>query len=413
MNRLVVHLNGVQAGRLNQDDAGELSFAYAPKWLSGRGPYPLSRSLPLRPEPFHGKPVRAFFAGILPEQAIRQQVAANLGVSAGNDFGLLARIGGECAGAVSLLPEGTPHEKGDDSLRRLSERELRDIIGELPRRPLLAGEKNVRLSLAGAQSKLPVVWDADGFALPLGNTPSTHIIKPEPPRFPMLATNETLVMDLARAVGLAIPELEFRLIGDTPCVIVKRFDRELDARGAIRRVHQEDFCQALGVPPERKYQQEGGPTIRDCVTLLREWSTTPVVDLRAFVDVIIFNHLAGNADAHGKNFSLLYQGGSRRLAPFYDLVCTLAWPELSKVPAMKIGAGRSLNDLSGSNFRRMAKDAGLGWPMVRQRVEQMCGTIRRVLDGYERRPGMDDAETIRISHMIQKRCESLLARLES
>ncbi len=138
-----------------------------------------------------------------------------------------------------------------------------------------------------------------------------------------------------------------------------------------------------------------------------------MVDLRAFVDGVIFNHLVGNADAHGKNFSLLYQGGSRRLAPFYDLVCTLAWPELSKVPAMKIGAGRSLNDLNGSNFRRMAQNAGLGWPMVRQRVAEMCISIQRILDVYKSRPAMDGAETIRISRVIQERCKKLQARLES
>ena len=115
--------------------------------------------------------------------------------------------------------------------------------------------------------------------------------------------------------------------------------------GMVLRVHQEDFCQAMGFPPERKYQQEGGPLLRDCIAMLREWSTAPVLDIRDFLSGVMFNTVIGNADAHGKNYSLLYREGDRRLAPFYDLVCTLAWPELSKTPAMKIGQSDSINSI--------------------------------------------------------------------
>ncbi len=152
--------------------------------------------------------------------------------------------------------------------------------------------------------------------------------------------NEFFCMTLAKAVGLKVSAVDRRTVGDKPCLIVQRYDRTVGADGAVTRLHQEDFCQALGFPPEHKYQQEGGPLLRDCLALLREWSTTPVLDIRDFLDGQIFNVLIGNADAHGKNYSMLYSGGQRRLAPFYDLVCTLAWPELSKRPAMKIGGGR-------------------------------------------------------------------------
>ncbi|MBU0718623.1 MAG: HipA N-terminal domain-containing protein, partial [Planctomycetes bacterium] len=158
MKRLIVYLNRDAVGTLTQDANGLLGFRYGPEWLCQPGAIPLSRSLPLRGESFHGKHARPFFAGILPDEGPRQQIAAILGVSERNDFAILERIGGECAGAVSLLPEGVPlPDPGERRLRRLDESELREIVAELPRRPLLAGREGVRLSLAGAQGKLPVV----------------------------------------------------------------------------------------------------------------------------------------------------------------------------------------------------------------------------------------------------------------
>jgi hypothetical protein len=135
-------------------------------------------------------------------------------------------------------------------------------------------------------------------ALPLGNTPSTHIVKPEPERFSGLVANEVLCMTLAKALGLNVPLAETRSIGGKPCIVVQRYDRTVSPKGTITRVHQEDFCQALGFPPERKYQQEGGPLLRDCIAMLREWASAPVLDIRDFLDGLIFNVLLGNADAH-------------------------------------------------------------------------------------------------------------------
>lgn len=193
------------------------------------------------------------------------------------------------------------------------------------RRPLMAGSEGVRLSLAGAQGKLPLVVREGRVFLPLDDTPSTHILKPEPERFPGLVANELFCLRLAKASGLDVPDAEAGRAGGVPYLLISRYDRVGNSR-----VHQEDVCQALGFPPERKYQQEGGPLLRDGIALLREWSTAPVLDIRSLIDGLIFNVLIGNADAHGKNYSLLYHKGARRLAPFYDLVCTLAWPEVSE-----------------------------------------------------------------------------------
>jgi serine/threonine-protein kinase HipA len=326
---------------------------------------------------------------------------------------MLERIGGECAGAVSLLPEDmAPSAAGNPRRRDLTTTELQAIVSELPNRPLMAGAEGVRLSLAGAQDKLPVIVHRDGISLPLGDAPSTHILKPEPDRFPGLAVNEVFCMTLARSVGLSVAESEYRRIGDKPCALVKRYDRRTDASGVTRRLHQEDFCQALGIPPERKYQAEGGPALVDCVSLLRDWSTAPVLDIPAFVDGLIYNVLIGNADAHGKNFSLLYSHGNRRLSPHYDLVCTLAWPALSNKLAMKIGGCDSINAFTIGDWRTMARKTGLSWPMVRERITNSCHRVRDKLDGILTQTRNHDVSTVTsLYDTVQDRVSRMLDAL--
>lgn len=376
MNNLCVYLDAERVGILEQTDSDLLQFSYDQAWLKKPGAVALSRSLPLQSEVFPGNKARPFFAGILPEEQPRKTIAKILGISETNDFAMLERIGGECAGAVSLLPEGVaPTDPKDIRECELTKSELRQLIDELPNRPLMAGKDGLRLSLAGAQDKLPIIVHNHKIYLPLEGTPSTHILKPEPNNLPGLAANEVFCMTLARALGLNTPEVEYRLIGKKPCILVQRYDRTTDENGRTTRIHQEDFCQALGLPPERKYQAEGGPTLGDCISLLQNWSTTPVLDIPAFINGQIFNVLIGNADAHGKNFSLLYSSGKRRLAPYYDLVSTLAWPNLSKNLAMKIGGCKSLNAFTIGDWKNMAMKNGLGWPMIRERMAESCHSI--------------------------------------
>lgn len=409
MRRLNVYLNLDTVGTLDQNDDGMLEFSYDPAWAARKDAVPLSRSLPLQGQAFRGKLARAFFAGILPEGSPRQQIAKILGISERNDFAMLERIGGECAGAVSLWPDASPPAATESSYRELNEQELSDIIAELPNRPLLAGQDGFRLSLAGAQDKLPViVLKGQGIALPAGNTPSTHIIKPEPARFPGLVANEALCMTLARLVGLNVPRVDVRPVNGRPCLVVQRYDRVTAPDGSVVRVHQEDFCQAMGFPPERKYQQEGGPLLRECFAMIREWSSAPVLDIRDFVDGVIFNILIGNADAHAKNYSLLYLNGERRLAPLYDLVCTLAWPELSKVPAMKVGKSPSMDNVTQAHWKYMAEETRLGWPMLRDRLKDMAQKISLELDHPEvRQAACDDAVFETVSSIIRERTSSV------
>ncbi len=415
MKPLLVHLHGKRVGVL-EDDTRQMIFRYDDAWLANAEACALSRQLPLQSEAFEGQRVSVFFGGLLPEADARDQIARNLGISANNDFAMLERIGGECAGAVALVPEEmegrTPSDRG---VRWLSEGEVIEIMDRLPHRPLLAGEQGLRLSLAGAQVKLPVVIDttsggATRLALPLGDTPSTHIIKPEPLRFPGLAENEAWCMALARRIGLDAAEAWAERIGNVPCLISKRYDRVQGASGEIvRRLHQEDFCQALGYPSSRKYQQEGGPSLRECFQMIRDWSTTPVLDIRHMLDAVIFAAVTGNADAHGKNYSLIYAQDTRRMAPLYDQVCTLAWPELSTTLSMKIGSAVTLAEVSPEHFKQLCSMAKLGWPMARERIKTVC---RQILDATGEPQVMPELTNSTVRDIVTKRAERMLGLME-
>ncbi|MCC5641269.1 type II toxin-antitoxin system HipA family toxin, partial [Nostoc sp. CHAB 5844] len=249
------------------------------------------------------------------------------------------------------------------------------ILDALPNRPLLAGEEGLRLSLAGAQSKVPVVVIDGRIALPLPGQPTTHILKPPIARFKGTTENEAFVMSLAAAIGLDVAPVEARTVEGRPFLLVERYDRVRDNLGVMHRIHQEDFCQALGVPPESKYASEGGPTFKDCFELLRRVSARPATDIAKLLDAAIFNLIVGNADAHGKNYSILYDGQGPRMAPLYDLLSTVAYPDLSAKMAMRIGKRATLAEIDADGWKVFAKDAGIGFALVRRRVAEICGAI--------------------------------------
>ncbi|NBV42011.1 type II toxin-antitoxin system HipA family toxin, partial [bacterium] len=275
---LNVFLEQELVGRLKQSDAGYMNFRYDPAWLQHPNRIRLSISLPLQPETFRYKDCRGFFSGLLPEAEVRKITASNFGISHENDFSLLEKIGGECAGAVTFLPPGQAPDISHPIYQPLSKNELTDMIKNLPQRPLLAGQKKVRLSLAGAQPKIAVHIQDDRISLPLNGAPSTHLLKPEHPRFQNLVWNEAFCMQLARTVGIAVPKVEVKYSDQTVYLLIKRYDRErMPNSDRLKRLHQEDFCQALGISPEFKYQREGGLSLKKCFELVERYSDIPAV----------------------------------------------------------------------------------------------------------------------------------------
>jgi serine/threonine-protein kinase HipA len=409
---LDVYLHDELVGHLIQDDGGQMVFDYTQNWLQKAAATPLSQSLPLREKRFTRNECRGFFGGILPEESKREIIARNLGISARNDYAMLERIGGECAGAVTFIPAGEPLPDRNYHYRLLSPQELAGILKELPRRPLLAGEDGIRLSLAGAQDKVAVRIEGDEVSLPLGGAPSTHILKPAVERFEGVVFNEALCMKLAAASGLHTARVETRNAEGIEYLLVERYDRRHRAVAggppALDRLHQEDFCQAQGIVSEMKYEKEGGPSLKRCFGLLREVSSTPVLDLNRLLDAVILNFLIGNNDAHSKNFSLLYHGVGTpardiRLAPLYDLVSTSHYPELSQNMAMKIGGEYSSDKVTAKDFEELAEEAGLAKPLVKNRVPELAEAVIAGLAKIEIVGTVSEV----VAGLIRKRCESV------
>jgi serine/threonine-protein kinase HipA len=398
-------------GTLRIDEHGEMTFQYTEEWLADSSQRPLSISLPKKPEPFKRRECRPFFGGLLPEEGQLEAVARNLGISKANDFKLLEALGGDVAGALTVWPEGD-HPAAPESPAQptpLNDDRVAELLDALPKRPLLAGQDGLRLSLAGAQSKLPVVLADGQIALPAPGQPTTHILKPPLTHFRATTENEALMMRLAAALNLSVAAVQARSASGKPYLLIERYDRHVES-GVVRRLHQEDFCQALGIPPERKYQAEGGPTFRHSFDLLRRAATRPAIEILKLLDAAIFNVIIGNADAHGKNFSLLYQGPSVTLAPLYDLVCTVAYEDLSPRFAMKIAKCETLEEIGTDAWPAFASHAGLAAPYVRRRVKELTESARDAVGGVAEglaEEGLDRESLRNFASMVERRAVRL------
>jgi len=405
MKRLTAYYGGIAIGELEQTSSGRLRFTYTPQWLKHEYARPISQSLPLQETALEERYCIGFFGGLLPEEYNREIIAKNLGITSKNDFAMLNEIGGECAGAITLLPPDSNRTPDEHRYQSISIAELESILDQLPQKPLMAGMKDVRLSLAGAQDKLSLYKDKDGFSIPLNESPSSHIIKPESTRFPGLVENEAYCLSLAQQVNLPSAKASMEQIGKHRCLIVTRYDRNKND-DQLQRLHQEDFCQAMGVPTRIKYQSEGGPDIVACFQLLRSASSQPARDLITLFEAAIFNYLIGNNDAHGKNFSLLYSplndSYATRLAPLYDLVSTSYYEELSPKMAMKIGGKYIPADLRLEHWEAW-------WASIEFSKKQARKQTLTFLDRVEAALNTPDNE---IQHAIQKIISHRINRLQ-
>lgn len=396
-------------GVICRHSKNRLSFTYDDEWFSTG--FPVSLNLPLQTAPFDDEATRTFFDNLLPEQEIRGRISKQIQISEANVFALLETLGGECAGALTILPEG---DKPTEQLQyeRINKEKMGELIVLLPKRPLLAGENGVRLSLAGAQNKLPLTIVGEDYLLPLNGSPSTHILKPPISDFPETIENETYCMSLAKLIGLNVPRV---LITDTVPrgYLIERYDRII-SKDTIRRIHQEDFCQAMGLPVALKYQNEGGPGPGDCFSLLKH-SATSSADREQLFNLFIFNHLIGNTDAHAKNISLLYINPPKPvLAPFYDLLCTQVYPGLSTKSAMKIGGQYDPKFIMKRHWFRLADQAGLSrniaFNLVIRRASLLKLAAPIMADEFTKRYGKSRIVPA-IVRFIQNRCQQTLDRM--
>jgi serine/threonine-protein kinase HipA len=395
---------------------GRLNFCYAPGWLSHKDAVALSASLPLQAEPFDDLKTRPFFAGLLPEGQMRRLIARQFQVSGQNDFALLDHIGGECAGAVTFRRPGQalPAPTRSDGVQWLSDEEVVAILDELPRRPMLAGKDGLRLSLAGAQDKLPVVFDGSRIGLPLNGTPSSHILKPAIYGVEDSVINEGFCMALAEAMQLKPAKSKVHFLLDRSFLLVERYDRVVDALGQRQRLHQEDFCQALGVVPEMKYQNEGGPDLAQCFALVRNATHPSAPQVLRLLDYVIFNALIGNHDAHAKNFSLLYSGKTPVLAPFYDTLSTAVYPTLTQKMAMKIGSKYKFSEVQAHHWEQFAEGAGFSKAQAKRRILELAKLLpatARKIQSDPKHVFAGNAVVEKVITMIEQRCALTIRRL--
>jgi serine/threonine-protein kinase HipA len=442
---LVVLFSNREIGHVRKDSRNRLSFNYVDDWRRSRNAIPLSLSMPLVTASHRHKLIEAYLWGLLPDnEFVLERWARKFQVSARNAFALISHVGEDCAGAVQfarpervrkLMAPGPPEvEWLDDSsvAERLHALRIDRAAWRMPR-------DTGQFSLAGAQPKTALLYENGRWGIPAGRTPTTHILKPPTGEFDGHAENEHICLALARGLGLPVATSQVRRFGDEIAIVIERYDRaytanmaaaaaaESSAKAAeaamwaaddkdpnaatktagaaadaaiaaaraqglaelaknlpILRLHQEDVCQALGLMPTSKYQNEGGPSPKDVVALIETHSSRPRDDVRTFVDALVLNWIIAGTDAHAKNYSLLHGGGGRvRLAPLYDVASALPYPELDQQRiklAMKIGGEYRLRDIGLRQWQKFAKELNLSPAEIIDRAANFASQVPRHIE---------------------------------
>ena len=380
-----------EVGSITGDSEFTAVFAYSEDYINSRDAKPLSISLPLRTEPYGPEQTRNFFEGLLPEGFLRRTVAKNNRVDADDYLSLLGMLGSECLGAITL--KGDDYQWFEPGYRKLDADLMYDLAAEGATKSAdLVVESH--LSLTGASGKIGVYQNAEGdWYLPIGNAPSTHILKQSHIRYDFIVQNEQLALMTAEAMGIETPRTiiinnKKAEEEDEVLLATERYDRTME--GSIKslsgmpcplRLHQEDFGQALGISAASKYERPGEHHMRDMFRILRSHSASPIDDQIKLWDIIIFHYLIGNTDGHIKNFSLLYDSklSSKRLAPAYDIVSTIVYDTHSSEMAFSIGGVSEWSDLNRSAFERAAKECGLNQKIFMKRFDDMEKKFDNVL----------------------------------
>jgi len=415
MGDLAVYFEQRSVGAIKVDAKGP-AFIYERAWLGTKGAFPISTTMPLGPEPFGAAVFLPWAANLLPESEQLRAVGQFLGMSPNDVVGLLSEIGRDTAGALSIgKPGGTssvywrPVETGA---------ELERVIEELPNKPFLVGEEGVSMSLAGVQSKLAVGVDDQGrICIPTAGSPSTHILKPDSEHLPGGVHNEAFCLMLAKRLGLRTVAITTGKAGKRTFLLVQRYDRT-GGGGRWRRLHQEDFCQALGKPPSAKYEinQTGvcGPTLKDMFDLTRRLMAA--TDILRLLDMVIFNAIVCNTDAHAKNYSIMLSAAGASLAPGYDVMCGEAWRHVTKKFAQMIAGKKRGDELTATDWHRFARECGLGARQVIQRVRALAESAiveaEAAAGEVSAMPAGGHPILPEVRACITRRAQTLLANLE-
>ena len=373
---LDVYFNNELAGFLTKEK-NSLSFIYNDDYCSDPKAQPISASMKDFSQVYGNDISEAFFQGLLPDEGVKKAIARILQTDETNTFRLLQELGGDCAGAIAIYPKNiTPNNCLEPKYKEIEDEQAFEILTSLKKRPLYIGEDDFRISGAGAQDKLVACIFDGKLSLPLQGTPSTHIIKPNIEGFNDTTYNELFCMKLAKLCGLETPSCFIKKINNVPFYAVERYDRNLKDK-FWSRIHQEDFCQILKILPQNKYESDGGPNFKSCFELLNDIGV-PATSKIAFLDLIIFNYLIGNGDAHGKNFSIIYKNNIPELAPCYDLVCTaILAPHYSKANiAMKLNSKKYLmSKVNREKFEQLSETSGFRKDYILKRLDNMCDKI--------------------------------------
>jgi len=402
-------------GHLIEDVSGAWGFAYTSDCLAGdpSNRQFLSLKFPPQHAVYKGEDVAALFRNLLPDGDVRRQIARKIGISPGNDFQLLASLGGDCLGAIKIAPPG---ELGNEEheVRPLTELDLRNVVAALPLQPLLIDVEGARLTLPGDSAKIPVQVQNDQIALTFGTALSSHIAKPAKPDVRESIMNEGFCMALAHELDLPVVRTAVRH-GAVTVLLVERFDRQLiDDKWAS--IHAEDFCQLMGVSPEQKYEREGGLGVVDCVQCIKRYSVMPGADVRSFLRWLAFCFLIGDGGAHSKQLAIRHLDEGPRLGPFFGLMSTHVYPEQNHRLAMSIGREDRPDWLLPERWRETADDIGVRGSYV---VEVLRGIAERapragavVAEKFQREYGF--AAIVRaIRALVERRARQIIVALEA
>jgi len=426
---LRVYLNHRLVGHLLKEPSGAIRFRYDDGWLDWENAIPVSLSLPLREDAYRGTPVSAVFENLLPDsESLRRRIAERVGAEGADAYSLLAAIGRDCVGALQF----STHEVDDRGSAiegdPLDDAAIEKLLRSLGQAPLgLSRDDDFRISVAGAQEKTALLWDGKRWRKPVGMTPTTHILKPQIGELPNgidlsnSVENEFYCLRLLEAFGLPVNDATIKTFGKTTALVVERFDRRWTRDGRLLRLPQEDCCQALSVPPSRKYQNDGGPGLVQILDLLKG-SDAPDEDRKTVLKAQILFWLIGATDGHAKNFSIfLWPGGGYRLTPLYDILSAQPSLDAHQVERKQMKLAMAVGDKShyridgiqSRHFYETGAAAGLSKATVRTVIDEVAGAaegaIRRLKD--ELPPRFPKLIHISISEALMTRLRTLAVQV--